>query len=65
MSGRTPVLATLPRPLPGQPYRVVFVCTGNICRSPMAEVVTRSEADATTLGETGGEHDEADGDQAG
>lgn len=24
------------------PYRVCFVCLGNICRSPMAEVVTRS-----------------------
>ncbi|TLW89710.1 low molecular weight phosphotyrosine protein phosphatase [Saccharomonospora piscinae] len=24
------------------PVRVVFVCTGNICRSPMAEVVFRS-----------------------
>ena len=23
------------------PFRVVFVCTGNICRSPMAEVVFR------------------------
>lgn len=27
-----------------QPYRVVFVCTGNICRSPMAEVVFRAAA---------------------
>jgi protein-tyrosine phosphatase len=24
------------------PFRVVFVCTGNICRSPMAEAVFRS-----------------------
>jgi protein-tyrosine phosphatase len=24
-----------------EPYRVCFVCTGNICRSPMAEVVLR------------------------
>lgn len=24
------------------PFRVVFVCTGNICRSPMADVVFRS-----------------------
>ena len=23
------------------PYRVTFVCTGNICRSPMAEWVLR------------------------
>jgi len=36
-------------PQPGVPYRLVFVCTGNICRSPMAEVVTRSIADATVL----------------
>ena len=28
---------------------VVFVCSGNICRSPMAEIVTRSLADAITL----------------
>jgi protein-tyrosine phosphatase len=27
---------------PGRPYRVLFVCSGNICRSPIAEVVTRS-----------------------
>ncbi|GAA1997066.1 low molecular weight protein-tyrosine-phosphatase [Microbacterium ulmi] len=26
---------------PPEPFRVVFVCTGNICRSPMAEVVFR------------------------
>jgi protein-tyrosine phosphatase len=32
-----------------RPYRVVFVCTGNICRSPMAEVVTRSLARSVTL----------------
>jgi protein-tyrosine phosphatase len=27
---------------PDQPYRVCLVCLGNICRSPMAEVVVRS-----------------------
>lgn len=32
------------------PFRVVFVCTGNICRSPMAEVVFRECADAVGLG---------------
>ena len=32
-----------------QPFRVVFVCTGNICRSPMAEVVLRHVAARTTL----------------
>ena len=32
------------------PFRVVFVCTGNICRSPMAQVVFREFADAAGLG---------------
>lgn len=27
-----------------RPYRVTFVCSGNICRSPMAEVVLRHRA---------------------
>jgi low molecular weight protein-tyrosine phosphatase len=27
--------------MPHTPYRVVFVCSGNICRSPMAEVIAR------------------------
>ena len=49
MRGHSPPLDTLPRPVPGSPYRIVFVCTGNICRSPMAEVATRSVADGTTL----------------
>lgn len=30
-------------------YRVVFVCTGNICRSPMAEVVFRDAAEHAGL----------------
>ena len=34
----------------GEPFRVVFVCTGNICRSPMADVVFRGFADAAGLG---------------
>jgi len=49
MRRRSPALDTLPRPVPGMPYRIVFVCTGNICRSPMAEVATRAEANAITL----------------
>lgn len=32
-------------------YRVMTVCTGNICRSPMAEVVLRSRLDAAGLGD--------------
>ena len=31
-----------PEPLAGRPYRISFVCTGNICRSPMAEGALRS-----------------------
>jgi protein-tyrosine phosphatase len=26
---------------PAEPFRILFVCTGNICRSPMAERLTR------------------------
>lgn len=34
----------LPAPLhPDGPYRICCVCLGNICRSPMAEVVLRDE----------------------
>lgn len=33
------------------PFRVVFVCTGNICRSPMAEVVFRWFAESVGLGD--------------
>jgi protein-tyrosine phosphatase len=33
------------------PFRVVFVCTGNICRSPMAEVVFRWFAHSVGLGD--------------
>jgi len=43
--------AVPPAPLGQRPYRVVFVCTGNICRSPMAEVITRSLAASTALGD--------------
>ena len=39
-------------PTPRRPVtlRVCFVCTGNICRSPMAEVVLRSMAAGTAVG---------------
>lgn len=33
------------------PFRVVFVCTGNICRSPMAEIVFRDVAERSGLGD--------------
>lgn len=34
-----------------QPFRIMTVCTGNICRSPMALVVLRDRLDAAGLGE--------------
>jgi protein-tyrosine phosphatase len=33
------------------PYRICFVCMGNICRSPMAEAVMRSMIDEAGLGD--------------
>jgi protein-tyrosine phosphatase len=33
----------------GMPYRVTFVCTGNICRSPMAEWVLRHHVEKEGL----------------
>lgn len=35
---------------PTDPFRVIFVCTGNICRSPMAEAVFRDLAEHQGLG---------------
>ncbi|MGO8957240.1 MAG: low molecular weight protein-tyrosine-phosphatase [Streptosporangiaceae bacterium] len=36
--------ASVPEPRdPQQPYRICMVCLGNICRSPMAEVILRDE----------------------
>jgi protein-tyrosine phosphatase len=33
------------------PYRIMTVCTGNICRSPIAEVVLRDRFEAAGLGD--------------
>jgi protein-tyrosine phosphatase len=42
--------AALPPPRhPNGPYRVCLVCLGNICRSPTAEIVLRSELAAAGL----------------
>lgn len=44
-------------PLPGRrgagPYRVVMVCTGNICRSAMAEIVLRDRLAAAGIPDSG------------
>jgi protein-tyrosine phosphatase len=41
----------LPAPRVAASYRVCMVCLGNICRSPMAEVVLRDELDRAGLGD--------------
>ncbi|RSX52782.1 phosphotyrosine protein phosphatase [Bifidobacterium goeldii] len=33
------------------PYTIMTVCTGNICRSPMAEIILRAEFEARGIGE--------------
>lgn len=38
-------------PTATEPFRVVFVCTGNICRSPMADVVFRWFAEQSGFGD--------------
>ncbi|HXH73246.1 MAG TPA: low molecular weight protein-tyrosine-phosphatase [Mariprofundaceae bacterium] len=35
-----------------EPIRILFVCLGNICRSPLAEVVVRAEVDRRGLQNT-------------
>lgn len=47
-------LPDLPDPLdPAGPYSVVMVCTGNICRSPMAQMVLLDRLLAATLPSAG------------
>ncbi|WP_411969464.1 hypothetical protein [Geodermatophilus sp. YIM 151500] len=38
---------------PGRPFTILFVCTGNLCRSPLAERLGRAYLDAA-FGERGG-----------
>ena len=45
----SPTSPPLPPRNPSGPYRVVCVCLGNICRSPMAEVVLRAQLAAAGL----------------
>ena len=48
-SSTAPAPAPLPDPRGAGPYRVVMVCTGNICRSAMAEVVLRDRLAAAGI----------------
>jgi protein-tyrosine phosphatase len=43
------VLAAMARSMSIQPPAVLFVCLGNICRSPLAEAAFRARADAAGL----------------
>ncbi|MFI5183987.1 MAG: low molecular weight protein-tyrosine-phosphatase [Vicinamibacteria bacterium] len=57
-----------PLPTP-KPRRLLFVCSGNICRSPLAEALFRDLAAAEGLGhrfelDSAGTHDFHEGDQA-
>lgn len=49
--------STAPAVLPGRrgagPYRVIMVCTGNICRSAMAEIVLRDRLAAAGIPDSG------------
>ncbi|WP_256694312.1 low molecular weight protein-tyrosine-phosphatase [Actinomyces oris] len=48
-----PAPASLPGRRGADPYRVVMVCTGNICRSAMAEVVLRDRLAAAGIPDSG------------
>lgn len=39
-----------PRAAGGTPYRIAIVCLGNICRSPMADVILTDRVEAAGLG---------------
>ena len=52
-SSTAPAPAPLPDPRGAGPYRVIMVCTGNICRSAMAEVVLRDRLAAAGIPDSG------------
>jgi protein-tyrosine phosphatase len=52
-----------------RPRRLLFVCTGNICRSPLAEAIFRHQAEQAGRGgefviDSAGTHDYHDGERA-
>jgi protein-tyrosine phosphatase len=50
MATETSAAGTIPQPRnPGEAYQICVVCLGNICRSPMAEVVLRDELEKAGL----------------
>ncbi|RBP97391.1 phosphotyrosine protein phosphatase [Bifidobacterium aemilianum] len=51
MSDQSKDLAGQGRGTGAEPYRIMTVCTGNICRSPMAEIVLRARFEEAGLGE--------------
>ena len=52
-SSTAPAPAPLPDPRGAGPYRVIMVCTGNICRSAMAEIVLRDRLAAAGIPDSG------------
>jgi protein-tyrosine phosphatase len=59
----------IPPPEPSPPFRVLFVCSGNICRSPLAEAMFKALAREAGVGsrfvvDSAGTHGLHEGDQA-
>ena len=52
-SSTAPAPAPLPDPRGAGPYRVIMVCTGNICRSAMAEIVLCDRLAAAGIPDSG------------
>ena len=52
-SSTAPAPTSLPGPRGAGPYRVIMVCTGNICRSAMAEIVLRDRLAAAGIPDSG------------
>ena len=52
-SSTAPAPASLPGRRATGPYRVIMVCTGNICRSAMAEIVLRDRLAAAGIPDSG------------